>query len=284
MPTLLLLDSSLSCGQVCEPSATQSETQLEALESRRELIQRGVLHFLELLTNQNHKASDGNSSSERTALMTFSSSAKTIVPFTTDYSKLKSALYDLPMEDRTDITVGLDAAQKLCSEEKSECQIIIATDADHKINPHNYALADHIRLHVIVVTGDDDKMDLDLEDDMDIESAYHSVPISGGGNKSLKTLSSHNHGTYHRIQTNQSQHVTRLKSTFDDVVNQYYSPVKIFLHFGHLQCTYTLYPSRDRITLSRCMGDGVYSGSVLSIIGFLPKKKSDFLRFPTVSF
>lgn len=125
------------------------------------------------------------------------------------------------MEDKTSIITGLDAAQGMCAELQSECQIIILTDADHPLPISLYRLADHLRLHIIVVSGEDEKSYMDLEDDLDIESAYQTVSVAGGGNQTLKSLTVHNHGTYHRIQTDQGQYVTKLKSTFDDIIDQY---------------------------------------------------------------
>ncbi|PRP83395.1 hypothetical protein PROFUN_09423 [Planoprotostelium fungivorum] len=287
MPTILILDSSLSCGRLCEPSGS-IPSRRDNLESRKELMQRGVLHFLELLSGHGRQTADGSIELERTALMTFSSQGQLLIPFTTDYNRLKSALYDIPLEDRTAAEGGIERAIELCDREKSECQLVIVTDGDHALSK-SIPFGKNKRLHAIIVSSNEEERNTSTEEmDVDIESSYVSVGQTNEPTPfSLTSLTTQNNGTHHRIYTNQAQPSSVLKSTFDHIIHRYYSPINISVHFGRLDCNYILLPVRDRTQLSQLFGgevklsithsvhtDSVFRGDTrFSIIGFLPSKK-----------
>ena len=112
MPTVLLLDLAGSMGRLVAPELT-----------RQDLVQRCVLHFLRAIEElQPH---------EHLSLMTFASEAHVTVPFTRDHSLLRSALYDVQLQDKTSLDAGLKGAFNLIQERwgvELPSQIVVFTD------------------------------------------------------------------------------------------------------------------------------------------------------------
>lgn len=112
MPTVLLLDLAGSMGRTVAPELT-----------RHELVQRCVLHFL--------RALEELQPNEQVSLITFASAAQVAVPFTRDHSLLRSALYDLQLQDKSSLDVGLRGAFDLVQERwgvELPAQVVVFSD------------------------------------------------------------------------------------------------------------------------------------------------------------
>lgn len=112
MPTVLLLDLAGSMDRPVAPELT-----------RQELVQRCVLHFLRALEElQPH---------EQVSLITYAASAQVAVPFTRDHSLLRSALYELQLQEKSSIDAGLRGAFDLILERwglEVPVQIVVFSD------------------------------------------------------------------------------------------------------------------------------------------------------------
>src|SRR5262249_7673048 len=113
MPTVLLLNLVSSLGRLIAPDLT-----------RQDIVQRCVLHFLRAIEElQPH---------EPFSLVTCAaSSAKLVVPFTRAHSLLRSALYDVQLQEQTALDVGLKTAFEAIEARwglELPAQVVIFTD------------------------------------------------------------------------------------------------------------------------------------------------------------
>lgn len=84
----------------------------------------GVLHFLQWLERWQKF--------EPICLVTMSSTCRILVPFETDHKTLRTALYDIALEDTASVTSGLSAACSLLQEQfgtdAAGCQVVLVVD------------------------------------------------------------------------------------------------------------------------------------------------------------
>ena len=121
MPTVVLLDRSLSMRRPAGPTGSSKDVQNE--ETLHSLACKGLEWFFGYM--------DEYYSLEYTSLFSFSSECEPLVPFTRDYAQLKEKLVDLPVQDRTDLGSALvSMVDQIVTEWGSfaPCQTIIVTD------------------------------------------------------------------------------------------------------------------------------------------------------------
>ncbi len=115
MPTIILLDASASLlrpADAADPSTT-----------RQDVVQRGVLHFLQCLEKMHEF--------EPIALLTYSTSCRVVVPFTTNHAELRKALYEVTVQSAGRVMNALETAcqymEDQCGRRASGCQVVEMT-------------------------------------------------------------------------------------------------------------------------------------------------------------
>eukprot|EP01117_Protostelium_nocturnum_P008973 TRINITY_DN3223_c0_g1_i2.p2 TRINITY_DN3223_c0_g1~~TRINITY_DN3223_c0_g1_i2.p2 ORF type:complete len:361 (+),score=152.31 TRINITY_DN3223_c0_g1_i2:199-1281(+) len=289
MPTLILLDNSLSLGQICRLSSPHLKlSQLESLESRKELVQRGILHFLDLLASNQNLPPDfssqtrHNNNEEMIALMTFSSKSELIVPFTLDSSKLKNSLFDLKSQDKSNFSLGISSALSLVSSSIGSIedsmqrgwQIILISDGKESKGEDfsSISLPSCVKFHCISIDSVRDFSSVNEDYQMDVESPYSNSNSNelNQNQRSLYQLCKRSFGTFQEIDLSQSNYAQSLKNAFNLIVDQHYSIYSTTLKFGHLQSQLYFHPSPNSSFRYSSNAEG---NNELIILGFLPTKK-----------
>lgn len=137
MPTILLLDLTASLGRLIAPDLT-----------RQDLVQRCVLHFLRALEEQEpHEC--------LAMAITNASSATLVVPFTRDHSLLRSALYDVQLQEKTRLDVGLQHVFQSIEDKwglEQAVQVVVFTDCPPAVDAKQVLSVRtlvRVRLHVV---------------------------------------------------------------------------------------------------------------------------------------
>ncbi|XP_063600703.1 integrator complex subunit 14-like [Penaeus indicus] len=131
MPTVILLDVSLSMSRSVDVSTPSQSEEVERLELRKDLAAHGCHSLLDHFA-QHCKL-------EFACLISFSSVYKILMPFTRDFESIKNALNLVEEGDKTSIDVGLvGAAQHILEEwgNGTPCQIVLVTDGNAGIGQH----------------------------------------------------------------------------------------------------------------------------------------------------
>jgi hypothetical protein len=159
MPTVLLLDVSMSMSRMIPVTATSSPAAEPC--SYRQLAIRAINSFLDHLATNNKL--------EFVSLVIFSSLYEQLVPFTRDYMEIRNMLGKLEEYNKTCIGTALRGISSLVAEEwgtSVQCQVILITDGnvsgmdrswDHA-NGHLSMVATRLgfRLHVVCMAAPGD--------------------------------------------------------------------------------------------------------------------------------
>eukprot|EP00026_Physarum_polycephalum_P004956 Phypoly_transcript_04982.p1 GENE.Phypoly_transcript_04982~~Phypoly_transcript_04982.p1 ORF type:complete len:459 (+),score=83.58 Phypoly_transcript_04982:428-1804(+) len=231
MPTVLLVDVSLSLAHALQG---------EFLETYKELMQEGLLHLIQEL-EVNHPL-------ELVSLVTFSSTGKVLVPFSRNFSALKTALYNIQLEDKTNVTAGLQTTIGHVTKTLGTTlpvQIILVTNGC-KLGGEpellNLEIPFPAKLHVIAY-GEKSKIDVDLF-----------------SNLTWKTK-----GYFQFLELPQAAPLMR--QAFASLLEAHYLPYQGLLACGHLQAPITLYPNPAQMSSPSSFP------SLISIVGFIPNKR-----------
>ncbi|KAL6056294.1 von Willebrand factor type A domain [Balamuthia mandrillaris] len=238
MATVILIDASISMARLVSSKHQQT---------RKELVQRALLHFLESM--------EANHPLEFVCLVTFSSTSQVIAPFTRDYTLLRSALYDIRLQDTTDLHAGLTTAVDAVKKKfgtSTACQFVVVTDGrPNGPDPSMVHFPFPVKLHVVAVGS---RAELDLP--------------------TFEQLTRKRYGGLYFVELPQGART--LQQTFDKLAHTHYLVYKGTLFFGHLCSNITLYPNPN-VTHSFSTQQDVTSShffpSALSIVGFISTKK-----------
>jgi hypothetical protein len=249
MPTVLLVDVSISLARPV----------VGAERTRKELVQRGLLHFLQHL-EEHHPL-------ELTSLITFSSEAKVIVPFTKDYTKLRTSLTEhLKLRDKTSLDSGLETVVRHVQESffhpssslnspiglTSQVQIIVVTDgrSNGRLSPLSIEIPFPVKMQIVAL-GQRSELNLD----------------------ELRQLTKIHNGILRFIELPQGARL--FKKTFEEIAHENYASYSGSIGCGHLLSRVQLHPDPN-LTLSHylsCNSDlPPRIPEVLTILGFVHSK------------
>lgn len=279
MPTAILVDSSLSLARPLGVNSSNNGKENEST-NRKELLQRGVLHFLQVL-EEHHPL-------EYTSLISFSSSSKIMCPFTRDYATLKSSLYDLKLQDKSLLDVGLTEALLHISDTwGTDCpavQIIIVVDAHTGCVNTNQefssvidsVLSVPVKIHVVAFGSSVEGLLLtssnglsQLINHQSQDQTRHSFNYEQM--KLLQTIATKTMGTFQFVQLPHNSHMW--KHSFDQISSNHYSNFTGTLVCGHLSSPISLYPNPNSIFGVHQNLEKVLVPSTISIVGFIPTRK-----------
>eukprot|EP01135_Chromosphaera_perkinsii_P003735 Nk52_evm53s252 gene=Nk52_evmTU53s252 len=246
MPTVVLLDTSLSlCRPICNSDAGFR---------RQDVLQLGTLHFLKLLETK--------CPFELCALFTFSSSCHIVSPFTRDYAKLKSFLYDVSLEDKTCLDVGLSTVANYLnnySDVDGEVHVVVVTDgcsSGIKDSKSVSTFKAPTKIHFILLHELNEQTEFD---------SYAAICQRTGGSLRRVLL---------------PEHANKVKREFESLFDTHFMKFCSFLSFGYLLCRIHLYPAPSNTFAKSLEGRYSSSGSnrpnifpeVVSVYGFIPLK------------
>jgi hypothetical protein len=224
----------------------------------KEVMQKGVLHLLQSL-EEHHPL-------EYTALLTFSSTGKVFVPFTRDFAALKNALFNLKIEDRSNVLSGLKIVTEYTSSSTnsfgSHFQVILVTNGCSSSG----------RLVIQSIISTDKRVEADKIMDFELPSNV-KMHIIGFGTRAninadvFSALAWKTKGTFEFIE---SPHGAPLmKQAFAKILEVHYVPYQGILACGHLHTRITLYPNPNFAPVTAANA----FPTTLSVIGFLPNKR-----------
>jgi len=207
MPTIILLQTSLSL----QKQITESENLVD-------VFQRNVLYFL-VEMEEKHPL-------EMTSLITFSSQANLLCPYTRDFKSLKSSLYNIKLEEGNNFENALETTTNYASS-----------------NSHNFA--DVITKIIILTTCDNAQKWRDINFYFEFSSIVN-IFIVGESEANLKLFNfipTCAEGSIVEFRPITQTSLPKINEKLKFILFKYYSNYIGDLLFGNLETSFGLYPN-----------------------------------------
>ncbi|EGG17215.1 hypothetical protein DFA_08202 [Cavenderia fasciculata] len=265
MPTIILLDVSLSmASSISHLNEDQQECTI------KDMMIMGIISFLQSLEN--------NLSTfmmDLVALITYSNTLVSVVPFTKDLEKIKKQLVDIKLQNKTNLVDALVAAVQLVQSSKlaygHAVEILVFTDNSSSLKDNQYILKqlyipfihyihfisiDHIspdlqvnlnqKKHDQITTTTTTTTSDSVKPTNQQQRQQQQQEDSDDQNSITKSITLYNnnlHGTMYIINKEYNNIKSILSNIITNILQSHYSFYRGMITFGHLTSPFTLYPS-----------------------------------------